>query len=301
MIDRIVEISNPARLHVRDCQLVIAPEGRDEVTTPLSELAVLLIAHPRVTLTQSVLSRIALEGGAVITCDDKFLPASMLLPLQAHFVQGERFARQIELPLPLRKQLWRQIVRAKICVQGNLLRELNGSDAGLIAMSTRVRSGDAGNIESQAARQYWPRIFCDPKFRRGSEGPDQNRHLDYGYTVLRAAAARAICAAGLHPSIGLRHHNRYDVFSLASDMMEPFRPAVDRRVYRWIQEHDPTGEFDRNARAWMLGLLAERYLVEDEQRTLFDVLARTCHGLARVITKEQNALCIPEELRPCAE
>jgi CRISPR-associated protein Cas1 len=301
MTDRIVEVSSPARLSVRDCQLVIVREGGEEATTPLSELAVLLIAHPRVTLTQAVLSRVALEGGSVVTCDDKFLPASMLLPVQAHFIQGERFARQIEMSLALRKRLWQQIIRAKIRVQGNLLRELCGSDAGLVPMSNRVRSGDAGNLESQAARQYWPRVFNNPKFRRGSEGPDQNRHLDYGYTVLRAATARALCAAGLHPSIGLRHHNRYDVFSLASDVMEPFRPAVDRRVHQWIRGHDPTADFDRQARGWMLGLLTERYWVEGEQRTLFNALARTCNALAGVITKEGDALLLPEELPLCGE
>jgi len=301
MIDRIVEVSNPARLSVRDCQLVIAPDGREEVTTPLSELAILLIAHPRVTLTQAVLSRIALEGGAVVTCDDKFLPASMLLPLQAHFVQGERFARQIEVRLPLRKRLWQKIVRAKVRAQAHLLRELHGEDGGLLPMSERVRSGDAGNVESQAARQYWPRLFANPKFRRGSEGPDQNRHLDYGYTVLRAATARALCAAGLHPSIGLRHHNRYDAFSLAADVMEPFRPLVDRRVYQWIQDHDPAGEFDREARTWMLGLVIERYLAEGEQRTLFDLLGRACNGLARAMSGEESAFLLLQELQPCAE
>jgi CRISPR-associated protein Cas1 len=300
MIDRIVEVSNPARLSVRDCQLVIAPEGREEVTTPLSELAVLLIAHSRVTLTQAVLSRIALEGGAVVTCDDKFLPASMLLPLQAHFVQSERFARQIEISAPSRKRLWQKIVRAKIRSQANLLRELHGEDGGLFPMSQRVLSGDKGNVESQAARQYWPRLFADPKFRRGSEGPDQNRHLDYGYTVLRAATARALCAVGLHPSIGLRHHNRYDAFSLAADVMEPFRPVVDRRVYYWIQDHDPAGEFDREARSWMLRLVTERYLTEGEQRTLFDILGRTCNGIARAISGEESEF-LPQELQPCAE
>jgi CRISPR-associated protein Cas1 len=299
MIDRIVEVANPARLSVRDCQLVVAPDGGEEVTTPLSELAVLLIAHPRVTLTQAVLSRIALEGGAVVTCDDKFLPASMLLPLQAHFVQGERFARQIEISAPSRKRLWQKIVRTKIRSQANLLRELHGEDGGLFPMSRRVRSGDAGNVESQAARQYWPRLFADPKFRRGGEGPDQNRHLNYGYTVLRAATARALCAAGLHPSIGLRHHNRYDAFSLAADIMEPFRPVVDRCVYRWIQDHDPAGEFDQTARTWMLGLVKDRYLAEGEERTLFDLLGRTCNGLAHALAGEEDAFLLPEELRPC--
>lgn len=230
MIDRIVEIANPAELSVKLDQLVIATEAVPSVSTPLSELGVLLIAHPRVTLTQAVLSRIATNGGTVITCDDKFLPASMLLPVQSHYIQSERFARQTQMTPPLRKRLWKTIVQAKLRAQGFLLKELQGNDGGLIPMSGRVQSGDKGNLESVAARRYWPLVFGDPKFRRGGVGLDQNRHLDYGYTVLRALTARALCAAGLHPSIGIRHQNRYDAFSLAADLMEPFRPVVDRRL-----------------------------------------------------------------------
>ncbi|MCL2660426.1 MAG: type II CRISPR-associated endonuclease Cas1, partial [Acidobacteriaceae bacterium] len=232
MIDRVIEIANPARLSVRDAQLVIE-RPRDEqlslpFTTPVSEIAVLLLAHPQVTLSQAVLSRIAEAGGSVVTIDRNFLPVSMQLPVQAHFLQTERFAKQMQLSLPSRKRLWQQIVRAKICAQGELLKELYGNDSGLVAMSAQVRTGDAGNLEAQAARRYWPLVFGDLKFKRGAEGPDQNRLLDYGYIVLRAAVARALCAAGLHPSIGLRHKNRYDAFCLAADVMEPFRPAVDR-------------------------------------------------------------------------
>ena len=160
MIDRIVEVAIPARLSVRDAQLVIAFDGMGAVSTPLSEIAVLLLAHPQTVLTQAVLSRMAESGGSVITIDGNFLPASMLLPVQAHFIQTERFARQIELRLPARKQLWKQIVCAKITAQGKLLKELYGSDSGLIPMASRVRSGDPDNIEAQAARRYWPLLFA---------------------------------------------------------------------------------------------------------------------------------------------
>lgn len=293
MTDRIVEVAIPARLSVRDAQLIIAPDGTGAVSTPLSEIAVLLLAHPQVSLTQAVLSRIAESGGSVVTIDGNFLPASMLLPVQTHFVQTERFARQIELTLPTRKRLWKQIIRAKIVAQGTLLKELHGSDGGLIPMAARVRSGDPDNLESQAARRYWSLLFANPKFRRGSEGPDQNQHLDYGYAVLRAAVARAICGAGLHPSIGLRHRNRYDAFCLAADLMEPFRPLIDRRVAGWIQEHDSTERLDSSAKQWLLQALTARYLVDGEQRTLFDVLSRTANALTRCMTAEAQEFSIP--------
>ena len=256
MIDRIVEIASPARLSIRDAQLVIErPQAEQLVlpfTTPISEIAVLLLAHPQVTLSQAVLSRIAEAGGSVVTIDGHFLPASIQLPVQAHSLQTERFAKQMQLSLPANKRLWQQIVRAKIRAQGELLKEVQGDDGGLIALLARVRSGDAGNIEAQAARRYWSTLFGNRGFRRGSGEMDQNRHLDYGYTVLRAAVARAICAAGLHPSIGLRHRNRYDPFCLAADLMEPFRPLVDRRVVQWIADHDPAGDFDPATKAWLL-------------------------------------------------
>lgn len=301
MTDRIVEIANPAELSVRLDQLVIATETASPVSTPLSELGVLLIAHPRVTLTQSVLSRIALNGGTVISCDETFRPASMLLPIQAHYIQSERFAKQVQMTLPLRKRLWKTIIQAKIRAQGLLLKELQGNDGGLVEQSRRVQSGDKGNQESLAARRYWPLIFGNPKFRRGGIGPDQNRHLDYGYTVLRALTARALCAAGLHPSIGVRHQNRYDAFSLAADLMEPFRPVVDRRVFEWIQENDPEGPLDRNARGWLLGILTERHITEGEQRTLPDLLARSADGLAAAICGEEARFVLPDHLTPCDE
>ncbi len=301
MIDRIVEIANPAQLSVKLDQLVIVSGAAAPVSTPLAELGVLLIAHPQVTLTQAVLSRIAGNGGTVVSCDEKFLPASMLLPMQAHYIQSERFGKQIGMTLPLRKRLWKSIVQAKIRAQGALLKELQGSDGGLIPMAGRVQAGDKGNLEAVAAQRYWPLIFGDAKFRRGGMGPDQNRHLDYGYAVLRALTARALCGAGLHPSIGIRHHNRYDAFCLADDVMEPFRPVVDRRVFEWIRENAADGPLDREARSWLLGMLTERYLTKGEVRTLPDLLARSADGLAQAICGEESRFAVPDDLRPCDE
>lgn len=180
MIDRIIEISHPARLSIRDAQLVIdKPEAEQlslSFTTPVKEIAVLLLAHPQIVLSQAVLSLIAEAGGSVVTIDRKFLPAAIQLPIQAHFLQTERFAKQMQLTLPTRKRLWQQIIRAKIKAQGELLKELHGSDGGLVAMSVRVRSDDLGNLESQAAKRYWGLLFNDPKFRRGSEEPNNDSY-----------------------------------------------------------------------------------------------------------------------------
>lgn len=295
MTDRIIDISeSAATLHVRYAQLVIEPEGGAAVTTPLSEIAVLVISHPRVLMTQAVIAGLAELGGSVVVCDQKYLPVAMMLPIQAHGTQAERFAKQAQASQPTRKRLWQQIVRAKIRNQGRLLQELHANDAGLLAMAERVRSGDAGQLESQASRRYWPLLFADPKFRRGSEGPDQNSHLNYGYAVLRAMVARAVCAAGLHPSFGLKHHNRYDAFCLADDLMEPFRPLVDRAVYFWIEDHDPTQPLDKQAKAYLIGEIQQRYESAGEERSLFDLASRVASGVARALLGESKELEIPD-------
>jgi hypothetical protein len=169
-----------------------------------------------------------------IVSNEKHLPAAMLLPLSTHSTQTERFARQAAVSLPTRKRAWQQIVQAKLRAQARLLEETTGADQGLHVMAGRVRSGDPDNLEAQAARVYWPALFgkeaSGEAFRRDPEGEGINVHLNYGYAVLRAIVARALCASGLHPSLGVHHHNRYDTFCLADDLMEPFRPLVDRVV-----------------------------------------------------------------------
>ncbi|MGH9467240.1 MAG: type II CRISPR-associated endonuclease Cas1, partial [Terriglobales bacterium] len=243
---RIVDVAdNAISLSVRDAQLRVRLAGGGEMTTPLSELAALVISNPAVTMTQAVIAGVAEGGGATVICDRKHLPAAVMLPVQVHVTQTERFSAQVRMTAPLRKRLWQRIVIAKIRAQARLLDSLHGDDSGLAQMAARVRSGDGANLEGQAAQRYWPRLFRDPHFRRGREGPDQNSHLNYGYAVLRAVVARALCGAGLHPSLGLQHHNRYDPFCLANDLMEPFRPIVDRAVYLWVQDHDPSLPLDR--------------------------------------------------------
>ncbi len=295
MTERVVEIAEgPARLHVRHRQLVIEREGKEAVTTPLEEVVALVLAHPQVEITHTVLAGLAAEGGMVVVSDEKHQPAGMLLPLVAHFAQTERLAKQAQMGEPRRKRLWQQVVRAKLRAQGRLLEQLQGLDGGVAAMARRVRSGDPENVEAQGARVYWGCLFGDAKFRRGSEGPDQNRHLNYGYAVLRATVARAVCTAGLHPSLGLKHHNRYDPFSLASDVMEPFRPLVDRAVALWVRQHDPAAPLDPQAKAWLVAPVMGRYRWAGEERTLFDLLARMTSSLARVIAGEQKCWELPE-------
>ncbi|MFQ5872895.1 MAG: type II CRISPR-associated endonuclease Cas1 [Dehalococcoidia bacterium] len=298
MTDRIIDLSeDPARLSVRYSNLVIEREGAEPVTVPLADLAVLVVSHPQVSLTHAVLAGLADSGGAFVACDGRRLPVGMFLPLAGHFTQAERFGHQASASLPTCKRLWQQVVRAKLRAQAHLLSELCGSDHGISVLIPRVRSGDPDNVEGKASRRYWPALFPGGAFYRDRFGPPPNQHLNYGYAVLRAVVARAVCAAGLHPSLGLHHHNRYDAFRLADDLMEPFRPVVDRAVVNLIRRRGTDTPLDRQAKAEILEALSGRLLLNSEWRTLFDVAARTSSSLAAVFAGKRKNLILPEVTR----
>jgi len=295
MTDRILDFSEkPARLNVRLKQLVVKRREMPDVSMPLAELAVLIVSHPQVSYTQAVLAGLAEAGGAFVACNRRHLPVGMFLPLVAHHAQTQRFAAQARVALPVRKRLWRQLVQAKINAQAETLEALHGTDAGLRALVAQVRSGDPANVEARAARRYWPVLFADADFRRHREDEDQNLLLNYGYSVLRAIVARAICGAGLHPSLGIHHHNRYDAYCLADDLMEPFRPTVDRAVAQYVATHEEFSEIESAAKQQIIGRLTARYLIGGRQRTLFDVVARLACSLADVFLGNADKLQLPD-------
>ena len=295
MTDRVIDISElGVRLSIRLEQLVIQRHDEPEMTTPLEELAVLIVSHKGVVYTHAVLAELARAGGVFVACDDRHLPVAMMLPVAGHHLQCERFAQQAAASKPARKRLWQQLVQSKVALQGRVLRDLRGHDHGLLAMAGRVRSGDTENIEGQASRRYWPALFDNPSFRRDREAEDQNRLLNYGYAVLRAMVARAVCASGLHPSLGLHHHNRYDAFPLADDLMEPFRPLVDRAVVLVVEERGPDAPLDRGTKTALVSALTGRFDIEGEARSLSDILHRLAASLAQVYAGERKDLLLPD-------
>ncbi len=294
MIDRIVDISrSAARLSVRHKQLVIDQTPQAEVTMPLADLAVVVVSHPQVTYTQAVLACLAESGGAFVACNRQYLPVGLFLPLVAHFTQAERFGAQARAAQPLCKRLWKQIVREKIRSQARALQVLYGSDFGLLALVPQVRSGDTSNVEARAARRYWPQLFMDVEFRRNRDNQDQNLLLNYGYAVLRAIVARAICGTGLHPSLGIHHHNRYNAFCLADDLMEPFRPIVDLAVVEYMRDHDEPYGVEAAAKQHLIEGLTGRYAVDGAQRTLFDTVTRLAGSLADAFMSGSGELTLP--------
>lgn len=317
MTNRIIDLSERAvRLSVRNALLVIRFTGDpasgesgpgayrcerlgnpDETTVPLSDIAVLIASHPQVSLSHAVLSRLASAGGVFVACNEKHMPVSMLLPLAAHSLQTERLAKQASVPLPVKKRAWQAIVRAKIRAQSELLLERLESGCGLEGLAARVRSGDPQNIEAQAARIYWRELFGAGAFRRDPDSDGVNACLNYGYAVLRASVARAICGVGLHPSLGIHHHNRYDAFCLADDLMEPFRPLVDREVADLVTGLGKDFPLDLESKRIILRALLGRFTAEGESRTLFDWAARVASSLMSVIDGSGEALEIPA-IRP---
>jgi CRISP-associated protein Cas1 len=309
MTERILDFSErPVRLNVRNGLLVIdlsaGHGGRDPEsglrtrdaqgqTIPLADIAVLIAAHPQISFSHAVLSGLAEAGGMFIACNEKRMPCAMLLPLENHSTQTERFQAQANLPLPNRKRLWQQIVKAKIQAQARLLREYTEQDWGLEMLAATVRSGDPQNIEARAARIFWRNLFGEDNFRRNPEGEGLNPLLNYGYAILRAISARALCAAGLHPSLGIHHHNRYDTFCLADDLMEPFRSIVDRAVAELREQSENDPELDRETKRSILEALLARFTAGGESRTLFDWVSQTASSLASAIESGERKLEIP--------
>ncbi|MCL6538119.1 MAG: type II CRISPR-associated endonuclease Cas1 [Acidothermus sp.] len=274
--------------------VIDAPDGV-LFSAPPSEVDVIIASSPHLRLTLSALALASQQGVSVVICDEKYLPVGMLLPLEGNAVQAERFARQAAASRPTNKQLWRQIIRAKISMQARLLQHVLGDDLGLLDLAKSVRSGDPTNVEGQASRRYWAALFPTERFYRARRGPWPNPLLNYGYAILRAITARAVVAAGLHPSLGIHHHSRYDAFCLASDLMEPFRPLVDRRVLELTAECDvgEIKELTHRERKALLEINYQRFTDGKETRSLSDWILRSVRSVTGVYMGDRDRLDIP--------
>lgn len=295
MSGRIIEISSPAcYVSVKRKQLIIEQEGDVIGQVPIEDMAALVIDHPQTVLTQKCSNQLLENNVVVISSDATHQPIAMLLPLVGHTLQTERFIAQANLSQPTKKSLWKQLIQSKIKFQGKVLESLTENDAGLKMLVKKVRSGDPANVEGQAARRYWSRLFgTDGTFRRDRDAEDQNRFLNYGYAVLRALCARSLCAAGLHPTLGLHHKNRYNAFCLADDLMEPFRPFVDLKVHQLVLELGVDHELNKETRALLLEMVYTPTTFESEEMPLINAIQRSAQSLAQVVMQERKALLLP--------
>lgn len=245
MIKRTLYFGNPAYLSVRLEQLEIRipeVENNDTLTdhfkesvvrrVPIEDIGVVVLDNKQITITQGALSSLLDNNVAVISCDKQRMPSGLMLPLAGNTTQSERFKAQIDASLPLKKQLWQQTVQAKILNQSTVLYRQRGLECkNMEAWAKQVKSGDSDNLEGRAAAYYWQNLFGNiDGFRRDREGNPPNNLLNYGYAILRAVVARSLVGSGLIPTLGIHHHNRYNAYCLADDIMEPYRPYVDKIV-----------------------------------------------------------------------
>ena len=295
MIDRIIDIAeNAAYLRFENKRLVIEPRGANVVAIPIEDIGILLLSHGAATITQAALSELTQAGAAVVVCNRKQMPAGMVLPFAGHYLHSERLRAQLESGEALKKRLWQQIVREKIKQQSALLQSLHGQAIGFDHFLPKVHSGDPSNIEGQVANRYWKLLFpFKTGFVRDCDGDGINALLNYGYAILRAMTARAICAAGLHPACGLHHKNRYNAFCLADDLMEPFRPIVDRAVASIVEIEDepslkkPQKEMLSQALLGSVSLAGRKTQVNSALRLL-------CQSLVDVFTGKSQKLLLPD-------
>lgn len=300
MLKKIVEFATPGtRLSVALKQLVIERPDHPKATLPIEDLGVVIVDDARANYTQAVFIELLEAGATVMVTGRDHLPVGMMLPLDAHHVQTERHRAQVEAGEPLKKRLWQALVSAKIAIQGEVLNHFSGADGGLGPMSKRVKSGDTDNLEAQAAQRYWPLLF-GKEFRRDREANDPNALLNYGYAVVRAAAARAVVASGLIASLGVFHKNRSNPFCLADDLFEPYRPYVDWRVKLLVNEKgaDALSLEDRETRASLLSIFNETIKVGGRRMPLLIGVQMSAASLARALTGGERMLSLPAGM-PC--
>jgi CRISP-associated protein Cas1 len=283
-----VHISRPARLSVKDAQLAVAQDEGD-VTIPLEDVAWIVLDSNQVTLTATLISACMAQGIAIVFTDERHTPNGMALPFHTHHRQAAIAAMQIGLSQPLKKRLWQALVVAKIQNQAKCLERREKSAIALVAMSLLVNSGDPANVEARAAREYWGLLFDN--FTRSDETDLRNKMLNYGYAILRSGLARALVAGGLLPCFGLFHESATNAFNLADDLIEPFRPMVDSKVFELsgngvLAEGDLTLEFRRA----LNGILNDDVRLNGETVSVLIAIERSAAALLRAMENASPAL-----------
>ena len=288
MIKRTLLFSNRAFLSLKDNQLLVDKpkiEGVQEaqkITVPIEDLGVVLLDSHQITLTHPLLNALVENNTALVICNQKHMPSGLFLPLETNTLQQERQSKQLNARLPLKKQLWQQTVQSKIANQAALL-GLRGADTEPMEYFQRsVRSGDPDNYEGRAAAFYWKNLFgelVDGNFTRGRYDNPPNNLLNYGYAVLRAVIARNLVGTGLNPTLGIHHHNRYNAFCLADDIMEPYRPFVDRVVLDALHLFDDTTELTTEIKRHLLSIPVYDVLIDGKKSPLMIAAQRTTTSL----------------------
>lgn len=299
MIKKTLYFGNPAYLSLKDKQLVIkikSDNNEQEVTKPIEDIGVIVLDNRQITITSGVIDALLENNCAVITCDKRSMPTGLLLPLSGNTTQSERFRHQIEASLPLKKQLWQQTITAKINNQTKVLKEFADCDTGCMeAWSKSVRSGDPDNFEARAAYYYWQNLFGDiDDFTREREGCFPNNLLNYGYAILRAVVARALVSSGMLPTLGIHHHNRYNAYCLADDIMEPYRPYVDKLICEIINELGTGLDLTKEIKSKLLIIPTLDVTINEKRSPLMIAVSQTTASLYQCFSGELRKIAYPE-------
>ncbi len=297
MLKRTLYFGNPAYLSTRLEQVIIESPGspNEHKVIPIEDIGVLILDHNRITITQPLLNKLLENNVAVITCDQQHHPLGMFYVLESHTLQSQKFRHQIAASLPLKKQLWQQVIRAKIANQAGLLERQRQNAAYLHKLLPKVRSGDSGNCEAKAALYYWKWVFPDfLNFSRFREGAPPNNLLNYGYSLLRAITARSIVAAGLMPTLGIFHRNQYNAYCLADDMMEPYRPYVDAVVCNIIRSNGAYLHMTPGIKKELLQIPAVDVCINNQVSPLMIAVQKTIQSLSKCLEGESRKLQLPE-------
>ncbi|MBE6307327.1 MAG: type II CRISPR-associated endonuclease Cas1 [Bacteroidales bacterium] len=308
MIKRTLYFGNPTYLSLRNSQLVIklpeversetlneALKSENTRTIPIEDIGVVVLDNRQITITQGALSALLDNNVAVITCDNNRMPVGLMLPLETNTLQNERFRHQIDASLPLKKQLWQQTVQAKINNQATVLEELHHCEVGnMRAWARDVRSGDPDNYEARAAAYYWQSFFPQfPAFVRGREGNPPNNLLNYGYAILRSVVARGLVGSGLLPTLGIHHHNRYNAYCLADDIMEPYRPYVDRLVAEIVNSGIDISKLTTEIKSKLLSIPVLDVLINNRRSPLMIAVGITTASLYKCFSGEIRKIYYP--------
>lgn len=263
-------------------------------TIPIEDIGIVILDHKQITLTQGLIESLLDNNCALITCSSNHLPVGLMLPLYSNTIQNERFRYQIDASLPLRKQLWQQTIQAKIVNQAAVLKYATGSvHNNMQIWATDVRSGDSANMEARAAAYYWKTLFQDiDGFVRGRDEDEPNNLLNYGYAIVRAIIARALVSSGLLPTLGIHHHNRYNAYCLADDIMEPYRPYVDKTVFD-ICRRGGSLKLTTNLKRELLSIPTMDVCINDKRSPLMVAATTTTASLVKCFTGEMRRISYP--------
>ncbi len=264
-------------------------------TIPIEDIGFIVLDNHQITITHGLLDSLLENNAAVITCNKSHMPSGLFMPLAANDEQSRKFKAQIEASEPLKKQLWAQTVSAKIKNQAMILKERKANIDNMLRWTKKVRSGDPDNYEGRAAAYYWKNFFpMIPDFIRDRYGEPPNNLFNYGYAILRAIIARSLVGSGLLPVLGIHHTNKYNAYCLADDIMEPYRPFVDRVVYSIVSNGEDFYELSTSIKKQLLEIAAVDVLIEGRRSPLMIATQRTSASLARCFEGKARKIIYPE-------